>query len=288
MLDSAIQRVVIVGPGLLGCSLGMALRAAGFKGRLVGVARRQTTLDTAIARGGIDEGTRDLAQALPGADLVILATPVGTVLKQIDELAGMDTGSAIITDVGSTKASIVAKADRRLPRFVGSHPMAGAEAAGPEAAWAQLYQGKPCILTPTEQTDSAALSVVESLWQTLGMRVHRMAPDVHDKTVAVISHWPHMVSVLLMQAAKDEDALDIASTGLTDMTRLAGGDVTMWTDILLDNAAAVCDAIDDFNRASTALAQVLRSGDRAALASLLADARANRCAWKPADVGDDT
>ena len=280
------QNVTIVGAGLLGCSLGLALRAAGFGGRIIGVARRQATLDTARARGGIDHGTRDLAEACDGADLVVLATPVGTVLTQIDELAALDVHNAVVTDVGSTKRSIVERAAGRLGRFVGSHPMAGGEMTGPEAARADLYTGKPCIITPTDTTDGEALAAVEQLWTTLGMRLRRMAPAEHDKTVAVISHWPHVVSVLLMEAAASAEALDVASTGLADMTRLAGGDVTMWSDILLDNAEAVCEAIEEFSLASSALMKVLRAGSREELQTLLADARRTRQDWRPEAPGE--
>ncbi len=285
MLDPGIQHITIIGPGLLGCSLGMALRARGYTGGLVGVARRQATVDAAIARGGIDAGTDDLAQACSHADLIVLATPVATVLRQIDQLAGLAPADAIVTDVGSTKRSIVLRATAKLPRFVGSHPMAGGELTGPDAARADLFQDRPCVVTPVEDTDARASQLVQDLWSGLGMRVHIMDPARHDRAVAVISHWPHLVSVMLMHAADAHGALDIASSGLADMTRLAAGDVTMWADILLDNAPAVLEAIDDWKQTSEVVADVLRAGDRPGLENLLGEARDVRMQWRPSSPG---
>ena len=197
---------------------------------------------------------------------------------------------AVLTDVGSTKASIVEMAERALPdgsRFVGSHPMAGAETSGPGAARADLYVGKPVIVTPTEATDADARAKIESLWHTLGMLVHRMAPDEHDRAVAAISHLPHAVSALLMRFAADSGALPVASTGLADMTRLAGGDVQMWADIFSDNQKAVIEAIDRWRESLGAFRAMLADNDRAALEQWLAAARDERQAWRPTNAGGD-
>ncbi|NBB83321.1 MAG: prephenate dehydrogenase/arogenate dehydrogenase family protein [Alphaproteobacteria bacterium] len=286
MFPQSIGKITVIGPGLLGCSLGLALRDAGYGGRLVGLARRSATLDAAIARRGIDVGARDLADACEGADLIVLATPVAAVLEHIDRLVELDPGAAVITDVGSTKRSIVERAAGRLSRFVGSHPMAGAEASGPGAADAELYAGRPCIVTPHDAADPEALERVEALWRTVGMHVHRMDAADHDRAVAQISHLPHALSVVLMQLAEQSGRLDVASTGLADMTRLAAGDLTMWADIFTDNRQALVEAIDRYMQRLDRFRSTLTSGDRAQLEHLLDQARQARRRWRPQSPQD--
>lgn len=282
MLDAAFSQITIVGTGLLGGSLGLALRRGGYGGRIVGVGRRAVTLDKAIAHGCIDAGTTDLAEACDGAAIVVLAVPVGTSLDLLRQMATLELGRTIITDVGSTKASVVAEAERLLPapgRFVGSHPMAGSEQSGPDAARADLYDHRPCIITPTDATNADALATIDQLWQALGMRVTRMDPTRHDQVVALISHLPHAVSVLLMNLAEQSDGLGVASTGLADMTRLAGGDVQMWADIFSDNAPAVLDAMEQWRPLFDGFAEMLRRGDRDELAAMLEQTRQMRNRW---------
>lgn len=290
MIDPRFNTITIVGPGLLGGSLGLALKLRGYGGRIIGVARRAETLATARARGCIDDAATDLTAAVRAAELVVLATPVRSACSLLKAMAGALPDGAVITDVGSTKQSIVATAERVLSdpsRFVGSHPMAGAETSGPQAARAELYVGKPVILTPTESTDADAVSAVESLWRAMGMRVHRMSPAAHDRAVAAISHLPHAVSALLMRFAAESGALPVASTGLADMTRLAGGDVEMWADIFTDNRDAVLDAIDRWQAAVGRFRERLAGDDRAAIEQWLADARHERQAWRPTQSGGD-
>jgi len=288
MFPDHIGKITIIGPGLLGCSLGLALRDAGYSGKLVGLARRSSTLDAAISRGGIDVGACDLADACEGAELIVLATPVATLLEQIDQLAELDPGQAVITDVGSTKRSIVDRAAGRLRRFVGSHPMAGAEASGPGAAAPDLYAGRPCIVTPDTTTDPEALEAVETMWRTIGMHVHRMDPAEHDHAVARISHLPHALSVVLMQLAEQSGRLDVASSGLADMTRLAAGDLAMWADIFTDNREALVEAIDHYVQMLDQLRNTLTAGDRAELEHQLDQARQARRRWRPETPNDAT
>jgi len=282
MLDPSIRHITIIGPGLLGGSIGLGLRERGFDGRIVGVARKPQTRDAAVQRGCIDEAFETLVPACADADLVVIATPVGTVARILEHLDPLVSDEAVITDVGSTKASIVAAADRLLgrpQRFVGSHPMAGMEATGPEAARADLYRGRPVILTPGEHTDPVALRHVEQLWRTLGMRIVRLTPEEHDRAVATVSHLPHALAVLLMELAPRSGGLHIASSGLESMTRLAGGDVTMWADIFVDNAEAVAEALEAYEDHLKAFRDMVASGDRDAIVETLAAARETRRRW---------
>lgn len=290
MAEFNFNTVAIIGPGLLGGSLGLALKQNGWEGRLIGVARKESTLETARARGCIDEAMTDIDDAVAEADLIVLATPVQSACRLLERMADAVNPSAVITDVGSTKQSIVETAARVLAngsRFVGSHPMAGAETSGPAAARADLYLGKPVIVTPTDLTDADAAAMVESLWQTLGMRVHRMEPDEHDCAVAAISHLPHIISAMLMQSAAQSGALGVASTGLADMTRLAGGDIDMWTEIISDNRQAILDEIENWQEATTACRDLLVEGDTEKLTAWLAAARDARRNWNMETLGDD-
>ncbi|MFA7235445.1 MAG: prephenate dehydrogenase [Phycisphaeraceae bacterium] len=286
MLDPSIQQLLIVGPGLLGGSIGLALREQGFAGKIVGFSRRPATIQTALDRHCIDEATADLPAAAAASDLIVLATPVQTLCKLIQQFAGVDL-PGVITDVGSTKRSIVACAERHLKNpanFVGSHPMAGSEQHGPQSADPRLFAGKPVVLTPCDNTNTHAITVVESLWATLGMRVFRMSADEHDHTVARVSHLPHAISVALMlltgrAPGSSSRGLDIASTGLRDVTRLAGGDADVWAEIFLDNAAAMKDTFAEYESLLNQLHQLIDRGDRAALVRLLNEAGEIRRNW---------
>ncbi len=281
MFDQSTQRVCIVGTGLLGASLGLALRQAGFGGTVVGVARRAATRDETLGIGAVDEATDDTAAAVSDADLVVLATPVGTVIRLLSDLAGRFKPTAVITDVGSTKKTTVdaAAALANPGRFVGAHPMAGGERSGPSAAEADLYHGKPVILTPTDATDADALAVVETMWRALGMRVLVMGPAEHDAAVARISHLPHVVSSMLMRMATDSGGLDAASTGLRSMTRLASGDTHMWADILQDNAPAVLAALADWRAECDRLQELIETNDRDRIVLWLDEASSMRREW---------
>ena len=283
MTNLALERVTIIGTGLLGGSVGLALRSAGFGGRLIGAGPREATLAKAKSAGCVDEITTDLSGAVRDSGLVILAAPVGAIPSLLEKIAAHLASDAVVTDVGSTKASIVSAAGMTLRdpgNFVGSHPMAGAETTGPESARADLFTSKPVIVTPVASTHPEALARVERLWSTLGMQIHRMDPAEHDRLVAVISHVPHAASVLLVRLAAESGALPVASTGFADTTRLAAGDPNLWADIFLDNRDAVLRALDEWARIGADFRQVLEQHDRTALLKLLSDAQAARVAWR--------
>lgn len=281
MFDQPIERMTIIGTGLLGASAALALRRAGFAGSITGVARRRETLHAAQHIGAIDTGTSNAAEACADADLVLIATPVGTAIRLLAELRDGLMPTAIVTDVGSTKRTIVeAAATLRQPgRFVGAHPMAGAETSGPQAARADLFEGRPVIVTPTHDTDPACLKLVETMWRSVGMQLVRLSPEQHDTAVAQVSHLPHVVSAALMLIAADSGRLNVASTGLASTTRLAAGETEMWADILTDNAPAVTAALDEASHRLSVVREMIHAGDRAALVNWLEAARDERQRW---------
>jgi prephenate dehydrogenase len=229
-------RLSILGVGLLGGSLGLAAKARINGCRVVGYAHRPSTLKTALERGAIDEGYDDAARAAAGADFIVLCTPVGMLTENLRQISQAASAGAIVTDVGSTKASVVAAAEKEHPamRFVGSHPMAGSEKRGVEFATADLFENALCIVTPTERTNRDALEKTESFWKTLGMRIKRISPTDHDRLIGNVSHLPHALAATLVDLQEDA-ALELAGKGFLDSTRIAGGDGGLWRDILLDN-----------------------------------------------------
>lgn len=285
-----MKQVTIIGTGLLGASLALALRDRGYTGRIVGVGRREKTLQMARDLGCFDGLTTSTAEALaegrelPGDEghMAVLAAPLGHFEEIFTKVAAADDPGLIITDVGSTKASVCAMAARHLPdasRFVGSHPMAGSEQQGPTAAEIGLFFGKPCVVTPTGQTDTYAVRQVDLLWSLIGMRLVKMSPEEHDQSVALISHLPHAVAALLVNLT-DSNALDVASTGFADTTRIAAGDPTLWFDIFDNNKPAVLESLDKMVGAIQQFRMILESGDEAEMITLLLDAKHTRDRWE--------
>jgi prephenate dehydrogenase len=233
-----IARMSIIGVGLLGGSLGLAAKKAVKDCHIVGYGHRAITLGKAIEMLAIDEATQDLTQAVREADCVVLCTPVGLFDELLVQMAPALKPGAIVTDVGSTKRSVVSSARKLLPdtvRFVGSHPMAGSEKRGIEFARGDLFEGSVCITTPLPTAAVDAVETIEELWKSMGMRIIRMTPEEHDRRVALVSHLPHAVAAALV-ALQDEQTLALAGKGFADATRIAGGDGVLWRDIFLENA----------------------------------------------------
>ena len=219
-----------------------------------------------------------------GPHLAVLAAPLGHFREILEKVAAADDAGLIITDVGSTKASVCAMAVELLPdaaRFVGSHPMAGSEQQGPTAADGALFEGKPCVVTPGPDTDKDAVELVESMWKLIGMRGCRMSPCEHDKSVAMVSHLPHALAALLVRVAMGDDggALNIASTGFADTTRIAAGDPGLWVDIFRENRGAVIESLEVFGESLQAFRGLIEKGDDAGLMKLLEDAKRARDDW---------
>jgi prephenate dehydrogenase len=271
MSTGEIQHVTIIGVGLMGGSIGLALKKRWPRVRVAGVGRRQASLREAVRVGAIDTAHMEAAEAAAESDLVILATPVGAFEGYLRAIRPALKAGAWVTDVGSTKAEVVRAARRVLgPRgaFIGSHPMAGSERKGPAHARADLFEGATCIVTPSATTP-------KRFWRTLGMKVVRMSPAAHDRSVAAVSHLPHVVSALLMMLPREGD-LPLAAGGLRDMTRLAAGDPEVWRDILLSNRREVVRAIDGFRRSLDRIRRLVAESQTGAIESLLKHAQSRR------------
>lgn len=231
------KRISILGVGLLGGSIGMAVKANTSDVHIVGYGHRRQSLDRALEFGAIDRAELDLPAAVCDSELVILCTPVGTFSALMRQIGESVSAGTIVTDVGSTKRTAVKLGESMLPtgvHFVGSHPMAGSERRGVEFARTDLFQNALCITTPTAATDKPALGRVEQFWKSIGMRITRLTPEDHDRLLADISHLPHLVAAALV-GMQDPAALELAGAGFLDTTRIAGGDGKLWRDILVDN-----------------------------------------------------
>ncbi len=275
-----IQRLAIVGVGLLGGSIALAARAQGAAREIVGIGRDRARLDAPLRAGAVDRVTTDLATGVRDADLVVLAATVLANAQLLADTWQAVTPAALITDVGSTKRGIVRVAERLPgPRgFVGSHPMAGSEKSGYAEARADLFRGATVIVTPTDGSEPRAVKGVTAFWESLGARVSTLDPDTHDRMVAAISHLPHVVAWMLVDAVVrfEPSALAFAARGFKDTTRIAAADPAMWTDILLDNRDEVAGGLVEFCAALNEFAELIASADRERIAALLARLKAQR------------
>ena len=272
-----IERLAIVGVGLLGGSVAKAVRAQALAREIVGIGRDLARLGPALRDGALDRVTTDLAEGVAGADRILLAAPVlanETLLPRVWRAA---SPGAVLTDVGSTKRGIVAAADRLAAgrpevHFVGSHPMAGSEKSGYAVARVDLFRGATVVVTPTESSDAAAAKGVGEFWAALGARVVVLEPAAHDRAVAAISHLPHVAAWALVDAVArfEPDALSIAARGFKDTTRIAASDPEVWREILLDNREAVRGSLAAFRGALDDLEALIESGDGVALTAYLA------------------
>ena len=272
------DRVTIVGLGLIGGSLGLALKRKRLARNVVGWSRREATLRQARASGAIDWGTTDLRRAVADADLVVLATPVDVIVPLGLRAARQMKPGSILTDVGSTKEGIVHALERRLPAgvaFVGAHPLAGSERRGIHAARRSLYDGSLCILAVTRRTNRRALNRVRRLWSAVAERVLVMDPARHDRLLAVVSHLPHVIAFCLMGAA-DRAALAIAPRSFQEVTRIAKSDSGLWEAIFVTNRGPINAAMRRFEQQWQTLRRHLAWSDRAALRRFLAGSKARR------------
>ncbi len=278
-----IQRLAVVGVGLLGGSLARAARQHGLAREIVGIGRDAERLAPAVADGTLDEATTDLAAGARRADLVVLAVPVAAIEGLLPAVWAAAPDEALVTDVGSTKAAIVRAAQRlaagRPLQFVGSHPMAGSERSGYAGARADLFRGATVIVTPAETSEPRAVKAITAFWETVGAgRVVALEPEVHDRMVAAISHLPHLVACALVEAVErlEPGAFDLAARGFKDTTRIAAGDVAVWEEIFLSNRAAVAAGARGFAQALADLARLIEAGDAAGLRQALARIKARR------------
>lgn len=266
--------VGIVGVGLIGGSIGLALRSRGLADRVIGIGRSQESLERAVAAGAVTESSLEFG-ALREADVVVVATPINGIVPAVIEAAKHVSSAALLTDAASVKQQIVAELEGSLPpqiRFVGGHPLAGGEKGGVEFATANLFEGRVCILTPTEQTSRDAAREAAEFWQSLGSRVVDMSPAEHDEAVAAISHLPHLVASAIAESTP-EDRLEFAAGGWRDTTRIAAGDAELWTQILLANRANVLKSLARFEKTVSRFKAALENEKTAALKRLLTEAK---------------
>jgi prephenate dehydrogenase len=256
--------VTIVGVGLLGGSLGLALKARGLCRFVRGVGRRKVSLDAALAREAVDEVSLELTPAIEDADLIVVCTPAGLVPDTLDQIRRACSASAVITDVASTKAAICAHADRVWPerrRFIGSHPMAGSEKFGPEHAVVDLYEGCVTIVEPLEDQDPAAHETVRALWSSIGASIVELRPEQHDTLVARTSHIPHIMAALTAEQADCARGVpSVIGNGFRDTTRVAAGRPEVWRDICLTNREAIVTGLDSFAARLAAVREAIANG----------------------------
>jgi prephenate dehydrogenase len=267
--------VAIVGVGLIGGSIGLALRSRGLAGRVIGIGRRPESLRKAMEVGAVTETSLHLGESIHAADLIVFATPVDRIAPAILEAARHFSKKALITDAGSTKAEMIGELDKALPpktRFIGGHPLAGGEKAGPEFATADLFEGRVAIVTPTERSSRAVVREASEFWASLGSQVITMSPEEHDEAVAAISHLPHLLASALARGTPKE-RLELAASGWRDTTRIAAGDAELWTQILLANRRNVLKSLARFEKTVSRFKDALKNDDPAALKRLLAEAK---------------
>jgi prephenate dehydrogenase len=277
------SQISIVGLGLMGGSIGLALKEKQLCRRVVGLVRRPEAAIQAVEMGAVDHATLDPAEALKTADLVLFSTPIRTILWQLKEYSPYYKPGAIITDMGSTKKEILAVMAELPPHLqpVGSHPMCGKEVAGMSAAEASLYRGAPWVITPLPRTNPETVEIVQEMAGAIGATPLLLQPDQHDKLVATISHLPYILSaslVLAAQAVADDDPTvwDVAAGGFRDTSRVAASDETMMLDILLTNRQPVSQLLEIARQQIDLFAQAVADGDADKLRQIMSRAAQQR------------
>jgi len=281
------KKITLVGVGLLGGSLGMALRQRRLADSVVGFVRRAASVAECQRLGAVHLATRDLSLAVKGADLVVLCTPIAQMQPLIEQMLPALRSGATVTDVGSAKSSLVRDLEPLVARvgayFVGSHPMAGAEKMGVAAARADLFDRAVCVVTPTRQSNPAAVRKVEQLWKSVGSRLLRLTPEAHDEYVSRSSHLPHVIAsqlahmVLCPGHPKEQELL--CANGFRDTTRIASSSPEMWRDIALANRHNLARALRTFAAGVQEFRRSLRKGDASAISRFFEQARQRREAW---------
>lgn len=280
-------RVAVLGVGLIGGSCALAWKRAGCVASIVGVGRSRANLERALQLGVIDEIAPTVAEAVRGADVVLITTPVGQFGPLLTEAGAALGPSAIITDGGSTKQDVVAAARAalgpRMPRFVPAHPIAGAERSGVEAARVDLYEGRNVVLTPLPETAPDAVERATALWSATGARLSCLSPEEHDQVFAAVSHLPHALAFALVDMISSRpDAgrlFGYAAGGFRDFTRIASSSPEMWRDICLANRDALLQRLGEYETAMQGLRALVESGDGTGLEALFSRARDARNAW---------
>ncbi|MGH8629391.1 MAG: prephenate dehydrogenase [Burkholderiales bacterium] len=282
-----LNKLVVVGVGLIGGSAAAALKRAQAVGRVIGVGRGRANISRALELGVIDEASEDAAVAAHGADAVLIAVPVQQTRRVLEKLADAARAGVTITDAGSTKRDFVAAVRQvfgaHAPGVVPAHPIAGAELTGVDAAAAGLFEGRRVVLTPLPESDPRAVSMVESMWTACGAKVSRMSAEQHDEVFSAVSHLPHVLAYtlvhLIASRANADELFSFAASGFRDFSRIAGSSPEMWRDVCVANRDRIAADLDAFQRALTEIAQRIRAGDGEALSRIFEAARNARDAW---------
>lgn len=283
-MSAFFKEITIVGVGLIGGSLGLAWRQRHVPARITGVDLAAASLQRALEIGAIDRAAASLEEGVAGADLVVLATPVGATLEMAEELGALLRPGTVVTDVGSTKAEVCRRMAGVLPpgvTFIGGHPMAGSEGQGIEAADPYLFQNAVYVLTPLSGTPGGEVERLRQLLETTGAKVAVMDPERHDRLVAAVSHLPQLVAVALVNAvaaAEEQEGgvLALAAGGFRDTTRITGSPPGIWLDILTSNRQPVLEMLERFRRCLAVLEEAVAAGDRAAIYAEFTRARETR------------
>ena len=295
MSEPLFRRVALIGIGLIGASMALAMRRGNLAGEIVCAARTEKTRATALRLGLVDAAYEDAASAARGADLVVLATPIGAFAAIAAEIGPVVAAGTIVTDVGSVKGMVLRDVGPHLPlnvHLVPGHPVAGTEHSGPEAGFAELFENRWSILTPAPDADPAAVEKVRRLWAAMGAKVDVMSAQHHDLVLAITSHVPHLIAYNIVGTASDletvteSEVIKYSAGGFRDFTRIAASDPTMWRDIFLNNKEAVLEMLGRFVEDLIALQRNIRWGDGDALFDLFTRTRAIRRSI--VDAGQET
>ncbi|MCM8855236.1 MAG: prephenate dehydrogenase/arogenate dehydrogenase family protein [Candidatus Thiodiazotropha sp.] len=279
-----IEKLAIIGVGLIGGSVAMALKEEGVVKEVVGCGRGKANLEKAQARGVIDHFTHDVGEAVKGADMVLLAVPLGAMRDTLHAMRGELADNAVVTDAGSVKSSVVDDVKavfQKMPDFfVPGHPIAGTERSGVEAAFAELYRNRRVILTPLPETSADALNRVDKMWRQCGAEVTHMSVDHHDEVLAATSHLPHMLAFTLVDSLarmkENDEIFRFAAGGFRDFTRIASSNPVMWRDICVANQKSLNGMLTRFANELHELAALLQSGDEEGLLEVFERAKQAR------------
>ncbi|MGB2629761.1 MAG: prephenate dehydrogenase [Candidatus Omnitrophota bacterium] len=264
-----LKKVVIIGTGLIGGSIGKALLEKDLADEVIGICRRRSSLDRAMKERVVSKGyVNDYGKAIQGAEVILIATPVHTIEEVLDRLAeSPDIGSAVVTDVGSTKKEIVNYAAKYRDKFsfIGGHPLAGSEKTGVEYSAPDLFHDSICVLTPDEWTREENIKKLKKLWETIGARVIIMDPEKHDENLALSSHLPHVVAFALAGTIEEDFPREVLASGFKDTTRIASSDPGLWSDIFLSNRDNILKAVERFRKVLSGIADDIRKNRKEAL-----------------------
>lgn len=273
------KNIAILGLGLMGASLALAVKKRGFSGQIIGYARREETRTQALNNGVVDAVFEDPSEAVCAADIVVICVPIWTIAQLAEQIVRALKPGAVVTDVGSTKSALLKTMNPLFAggevHFVGSHPIAGSEKTGLDAGDPDLYDGRLTVVCPSDNTPDAAEQAIAELWKAAGSEVVEMSPAQHDAMLACTSHLPHMVAAALARSVADGDPsrkADFCGTGFKDTTRVASGSADMWVDIIDTNRAALETELDRFHAELQGLIDILRDGNEGDIRQWLEEA----------------